>query len=420
MSDDSLFRPEALDAGKGKLIGAVALYSPPYRWLLVTAVAMVTLAIAAFLVFGSYTKRERVMGQLVPTAGVLNVAPPVSGTVDSIEVREGQRVRAGDPLMTVSAEVAISSGGVREMVRAQLETQRTQLKSDLSGQSLLADEATRGLRERAATLESQLRELELQHTHRVRQVELARSQLEKLSMMRTQGYVSNSQVDQQEASVLDAEARLQESVRARLDVQGQLLQVRQQLREQPLSARQQRNEMGRKLAETEQAIVENEARRSVVLRAPADGVVGALLFKVGQIVNAGQTAVSVLPADGKLEAQLMVPSRAIGFIHPGQTVVLRYQAYPYQKFGQQYGQVTGISRSALSPQEVAALTGAPNVQEQHYRLTVALARQDIAVYDRTEHLRPGMALDADLLLDRRTLIEWVLEPIYALGRRASN
>ncbi|KWE96311.1 anibiotic ABC transporter [Burkholderia ubonensis] len=416
---DSLFRPEALDASKGKLIGTVALYSPPYRWLLIAIVAVIAVSVAVFMVLGTYTKRERVMGQLVPSAGVLNVSPPVTGTVERIEVREGQRVRAGDPLITVSAEVATSLGDAREMVRTQLETQRERLRSDLSGQTVLAEEAIRGLKDRAATLERQLRELQMQHTHRVRQVELARSQLEKLSMMRTQGYASNSQVDQQEASVLDAEARLQDSVRAQLDVQGQLIQARQQLREQPLNARQQRNEMGRKLAETEQAIVENEARRSVVLRAPADGVVGAILFKVGQIINAGQTAASVLPADGRLEAQLMVPSRAIGFIHPGQTVVLRYEAYPYQKFGQQYGRVSGISRSALSPQEVATLTGQPNVQEQHYRLTVTLDRQDIAVYDRTERLRPGMALDADLLLDRRTLIEWVLEPIYALGRRVS-
>ncbi|KWB67453.1 anibiotic ABC transporter [Burkholderia ubonensis] len=416
---DSLFRPEALDASKGKLIGTVALYSPPYRWLLIAIVAVIAVSVAAFMVLGTYTKRERVMGQLVPSAGVLNVSPPVTGTVERIEVREGQRVRAGDPLITVSAEVATSLGDAREMVRTQLETQRERLRSDLSGQTVLAEEAIRGLKDRAATLERQLRELQMQHTHRVRQVELARSQLEKLSMMRTQGYASNSQVDQQEASVLDAEARLQDSVRAQLDVQGQLIQARQQLREQPLNARQQRNEMGRKLAETEQAIVENEARRSVVLRAQADGVVGAILFKVGQIINAGQTAASVLPADGRLEAQLMVPSRAIGFIHPGQTVVLRYEAYPYQKFGQQYGRVSGISRSALSPQEVATLTGQPNVQEQHYRLTVTLDRQDIAVYDRTERLRPGMALDADLLLDRRTLIEWVLEPIYALGRRVS-
>ncbi|WP_232467470.1 HlyD family secretion protein [Burkholderia ubonensis] len=395
------------------------MYSPPYRWLLIAIVAVIAVSVAAFMVLGTYTKRERVMGQLVPSAGVLNVSPPVTGTVERIEVREGQRVRAGDPLITVSAEVATSLGDAREMVRTQLETQRERLRSDLSGQTVLAEEAIRGLKDRAATLERQLRELQMQHTHRVRQVELARSQLEKLSMMRTQGYASNSQVDQQEASVLDAEARLQDSVRAQLDVQGQLIQARQQLREQPLNARQQRNEMGRKLAETEQAIVENEARRSVVLRAPADGVVGAILFKVGQIINAGQTAASVLPADGRLEAQLMVPSRAIGFIHPGQTVVLRYEAYPYQKFGQQYGRVSGISRSALSPQEVATLTGQPNVQEQHYRLTVTLDRQDIAVYDRTERLRPGMALDADLLLDRRTLIEWVLEPIYALGRRVS-
>ena len=116
----------------------------------------------------------------------------------------------------------------------------------------------------------------------------------------------------------------------------------------------------------------------------------------------------------------MVPSRAIGFIRNGERVVLRYQAYPYQKFGQQYGRVADVSRSALSPQEVANLTGQPNVQEQHYRVVVALARQDIVAYGRNEQLRPGMALEADVLIDKRRLIEWVLEPLFALGRRAAS
>ncbi|WP_260428515.1 hypothetical protein [Burkholderia stagnalis] len=78
-----------------------------------------------------------------------------------------------------------------------------------------------------------------------------------------------------------------------------------------------------------------------------------------------------------------------------------------------------VSRTALSPQEVANLTGQTNVPEQLYRLIVALDRQDIAAYGKREALRPGMALEADVLIDKRRLIEWVLEPLYALGRRAS-
>jgi len=416
---DSLFRQEALDATRHKLMGTVSLYSPPWRWLTIGVATATTLALVAFLVFGTYTKRERVAGQLLPAKGLLTVAPPLMGTVIDTRVREGQTVAAGAELMAVSAEVATELGSTRERVGEQLRLQRTRLEADLASQSQLRDEANRGLRARAAALNDQLAQIALQKTQRARQIELAQRQLGKLQSMREQGYASNSQVEQQEAALLDAQARVQDLARQRLDVEQQLDQIRQQLRELPLNTRNQQNDIERKLADVDQSIAENEARRAVILRAPQASVVAALLAKPGQVVNAGQSVVSLLPQGAQLEAQLMVPSRAIGFVRPGARVVLRYQAYPFQKFGQQFGRVSDVSRTALSPQEVANLTGQTNVPEQLYRVIVALDRQDIAAYGKREALRPGMALEADVLIDKRRLIEWVLEPLYALGRRAS-
>ncbi|WP_334043060.1 HlyD family secretion protein [Burkholderia ambifaria] len=416
---DSLFRQEALDATKHKLLGTVSLYSPPSRWIMIGIVTALTLAVVAFFAFGTYTKRERVTGQLLPARGLLTVAPPMMGTVVDMRVREGQRVAAGAELMTVSGEVASELGSTREMVGRQLAYQRSRLQADLANQFQLSDETRRGLVARSKALAAQLDEIALERTQRMRQVELATSQLDKLQSMRAQGYASNSQVEQQEATLLDARARLQDLARQRLDVEQQMDQCRQQLRELPLNTRNQQSAIERKLAELDQSITENEARRIVVLRAPQSGVIAALLAKPGQVVNAGQSVASLLPQGAPLEAQLMVPSRAIGFVRPGARVVLRYEAYPFQKFGQQFGRVIEVSRTALTPQEAATLTGRTDVREQLYRVTVALDRQDVIAYGRHEPLRPGMALEADVLMDRRRLIEWVLEPLYALGRRAS-
>ncbi|MGU7785156.1 HlyD family secretion protein [Burkholderia sp. PU8-34] len=416
---DSLFRQEALDATKHKLMGTVSLYSPPWRWLMIAIAVAATLAMIVFFVFGTYTKRERVAGQLLPATGLMTVAPPLTGTVIDMRVREGQAVAAGAELMAISAEVATELGGTREMVAQQLKLQRARLETDLTSQLQLSGEAKRGLQARASALNDQLAEIALQKTQRTRQIELAHRQLDKLQAMREQGYASNSQVEQQEAALLDAQARLQDLARQRLDVEQQLDQIRQQLRELPLSTRTQQNDIERKLADVGQSLAENEARRAVILRAPQASVVAALLAKPGQVVNAGQSVVSLLPQGAQLEAQLMVPSRAIGFVRVGARVALRYEAYPFQKFGQQFGHVTEVSRTALSPQEVANLTGRANVPEQLYRVVVALDRQDIDAYGKREALRPGMALEADVLIDKRRLIEWVLEPLYALGRRVS-
>ncbi|WP_249179636.1 HlyD family secretion protein [Burkholderia dolosa] len=400
-------------------MGTVILYSPPWRWLMIGVAVALTLAVVAFFVFGSYTKRERVTGQLLPATGLLTVAPPLTGTVADTRVREGQRVAAGAELLTISAEVATELGGTRETVTRQLKFQRSRLETDLTSLSQLSSEAQRGLQTRAAALDDQLKQIARQNAQRLRQAELAQRQLDKLQSMRELGYASNSQVEQQEGVLLDAQARLQELARQRVDVGQQLAQTRQQLRELPLTTRNQQNDIRRKLADIDRSIAENEARRTIILRAPLPSVVAALLAKPGQIVNAGQSAVSLLPQGAPLEAQLMVPSRAIGFVRTGARVVLRYEAYPFQKFGQQFGRVTVVSRTALSPQEVANLTGRTNVPEQLYRVVVALDRQDIVAYGKHEALRPGMALEADVLIDRRRLIEWVLEPLYALGRRVS-
>ncbi len=113
--------------------------------------------------------------------------------------------------------------------------------------------------------------------------------------------------------------------------------------------------------------MENESRRSVDLRAPEEGTVSAVLVKPGQIVSAGQTIAMLLPDNAHLQARILLSSRAIGFIHTGQRVVLRYESFPWQKFGQHSGAVSEISTSPVTsgnrryhrqyPDSGAALSG---------------------------------------------------------------
>jgi membrane fusion protein len=116
-----------------------------------------------------------------------------------------------------------------------------------------------------------------------------------------------------------------------------------------------------------------------------------------------------------LQAHLYAPSRAIGFIRPADHVLLRYQAFPYQKFGHAQGVVASVSRTALSASELAgAPTGAAANGEPLYRITVILARPTITAYGKPQPLQAGMLVDADILQEKRKLYEWVLEPLYSL------
>ena len=122
-----------------------------------------------------------------------------------------------------------------------------------------------------------------------------------------------------------------------------------------------------------------------------------------------------MPEHSRLEARLYAPSATIGFVRPGNLVQLRYQSFPYQKFGQHEGRVQSVSNNAVSSSELAGFTSADIPPgEPVYAITVALTQQAVTAYGKQWPLQAGMRLDADVLQETRRLYEWVLEPLYSI------
>ncbi len=128
---------------------------------------------------------------------------------------------------------------------------------------------------------------------------------------------------------------------------------------------------------------------------------------------------TIVPSRERMQAELLAPSTSIGFLRSGQRVLLRYSAFPYQKFGEYGGTVTEISRAALQAEELKALVPTMSPADQSrtfYRVTVAPERPDVTAYGRSEPLQASMQVDARVLLDRRPIYQWILEPLYSLHR----
>ena len=112
---------------------------------------------------------------------------------------------------------------------------------------------------------------------------------------------------------------------------------------------------------------------------------------------------------------LLIPVRSVGFIESGQSLAIRYDAFPYQKFGIYQGKVSQLSKTLLLPNE---LLNAPTlVNEPVYRVTALLDKPNVQAYGKDFSLKPGMTLSADISLGDRSLIQWLLEPIYSLKGR---
>jgi membrane fusion protein len=123
----------------------------------------------------------------------------------------------------------------------------------------------------------------------------------------------------------------------------------------------------------------------------------------------------IVPDGIPLRANLYVPSRAIGFVRKGQEIRLLYDAFPYERFGSYVAHVEAISRLAVAGPE----TDAPfKIDEPVYRVTATLDRQQINAYGEPITLQAGMTLAGNLVLERQSFLDWVLDPVRAVSKRS--
>jgi len=421
--EGSLFRSEVLDAPSQAWLGTVRLATPVSTQAWTVAALLIGASILAWLFAGHYTQRVHVTGLLVPRAGLISLTANTVGVVDHVAAAEGDRVVAGQILVSLSGEhTSKALGNTAAGVSTQLQRQASSLRQDIGDALTLRDKQAEDNRTQQTLLKDQLAQIDAQIAIEKKQMALVQDLVNKWSGLVAGGYIPALQVEQEQSALLADESQLRSLQQQHAGTRQQLSALDDQLTQLPLAVSAKLNELRRQLAQVEQALAQNEASRASELRAPASGVVSSLLVKPGASVSLGQPLLAIVPDGSRLQAQLLVPSQAVGFVHPGVDVTLHYQAFPYQKFGLQHGVVRSVSRSALMPGEVTLLLGGgtPPSTDSLYLARVDLANQNVQAYGQQQPLRPGMALEADMLLDRRRIVEWIFEPLYGMGHRWSS
>ena len=166
----------------------------------------------------------------------------------------------------------------------------------------------------------------------------------------------------------------------------------------------------REASTANQEVIDHESQKEFLVVAAADGIVAAILPKVGDTVLERDLLVSISPTNSKYYVDLFVPSSAIGFIERSNNVKLRYETYPYQKFGEYGASVTSISPVALDRNELKQLSLST---DSYYRVQVAPLKQWVRAYGHNFSLHDGIKVEADIEVETRKIFEWILEPFYA-------
>ncbi|MGZ5649391.1 MAG: HlyD family secretion protein, partial [Usitatibacter sp.] len=269
---------------------------------------------------------------------------------------------------------------------------------------------------RQSALAKELAQLDTEIFSQAQRAMLAQDGLRRAYRLEGIGFLSAAGLDKERDSALDQESRLEAARRTRLALARDLAAVEFDIASARARANAQLASLDAQRAALDQEGIERGLQYRAEIVAPSSGIVATVLVEPGQTVTSGTPLATIIPSHARLEAHLYAPSRSIGFVRAGQVVLLRYLSYPHQKFGSHKARVLAVSRNPMPPNELG-FTPIDGSREPLYRIKVALDEQSITAYGKQEPLQAGMQVEADILLDRRRLIEWIFEPLLSLAGR---
>lgn len=400
-----LFRREALNARKQDWLGRPSVTQPiPVRMAMLLGV-LAACAVAAFLIFGTYTHRVRLDGAVTSSAGVVEVFAPLDGKIASVNFAENDRVDTGEVLFGMDTGSTTADGDTQQRIIQNLSAERAALEADITRKRQMFDLEVQTLRNSLTLLEAQSqqlrREIALLHSH----ADLLSASADRYATLITKGIGTQQELEERQERHLDQAARLETLHRLALTNQQERAALRAALNALPLQRDETLSELHRAIARTERDLIEQAAARAIQVTAPQRGTVTAIRGYKGQMVKAHTPVLAILPEDGTPEIHLMAPSSAIAFVRPGARVSLRYAAFPHQKFGQHGGTVKTVSRVAVPATSQAT---------PQYRITIEPDAPWVLAYGQREPLQADMQVEADVLLEERHLYEWIIAPVLTL------
>ena len=413
--DNGLFRENAVAKQAARLDGEVAIAQPlPSKVLFFTLLSVICISLA-FLANASFHRKETVVGYLSPNTGTSKIISPTSGIISEFMVASGERVEKGQPIALITMPQLTADGAslVGELYRSTM-TQLSLLDKRIDKENLAHQQALSSTNDEIAFSHQSLAQTQSQIVHATDRLRIQTQRYDNLVRLFGDGAIARIDVDTQEEQVIFLKQQVAELNVREQQQSNELNRLQQQLNILPTEHSQSIALLESEKASLSQQLTRNQASGEWLITAPNDGIVTNIALSIGASVRQQQYLMTIMPKDSPLKAVLLVPSRAYGFVEAGQSTKLRFDAFPYQQFGLFDGEVTYTSRYIVLPGEVEMPV---RVDIPVYQVEVAMASQQISAYGQSVPLQPGMTISADIVLEKRSLLSWLFEPIISLKGR---
>lgn len=406
-----LFREEALEyqSASNSRFGKPTGVLPP-SWSLITLFLAIFMgALVVFLLTVDFARKETVRGKLRVDGAEAKLFALEPGLITKVMVEDGQLVSTGDPIAEITSERYLSDGGaLSEATLKGLERERATLERRRGAIETSSDLSIRSAEQRYNDAKRQQGELSAQLAVAQRRLEIARNRAKDAEEFLAEQLIAEPQLNERleaaaslEQMVLQTRAQASEAVAA---------QARAKLEKRQLEANRDRDlaDIDLRIEQMQAQIQRTNSETVHIVRAAIGGKVTGLQAREGEHSTSGVPLGVIIPEKSALIAEVYLPSRAIGFVEPGQEVKLQYDAFPYQKFGVAFGTIDKVANTSQLPQEIGVVS---HTGEPLYRVSISLEKQNAHAFSRDIPLQPGMELTANIVLENRRLLEWLLEPL---------
>lgn len=411
-----LFRSQVLQRQADRLQGDILLLPRLSHTVILLSLLLWLSAVVVWLTTSQYTRKATVPGWIEPSGGIVRLYGVSSGLVERVLVEEGEWVTEGQSLVIVDAGRILEGGSpLGNLLADEYEEQRALLHARLDRGERIFAERQRWLDKRLNSLKKRLALLQEQQLIQRESFAIAVEQVGRLRKLRKNGHASSAELEAARARELELRERGKAISSSRLELQEQIQDLTTESALFPEEYANSRSELHARLSGISQKITQLQGQESYVIRASRSGMVSNLQVREGQRLDPGKPALALVPEHRQMTAQLLVPVRAAGFLDSGLPLNIRYDAFPYQKFGIYHGGINKISSSVLLPEEL--LNAPVSVREPVFRVTAELDHAAVHAYGRDFPLKPGMTLAADIRLSERSLLQWLMEPLFSLKGR---
>ena len=422
MENNGLFRQEAINYQKAKWMGKALLIKGYSAWFvfLLSIVFIIVLVLA--VIFGTYTRRINVPGEITTQPRAINLFSTQQGFIINSHVKVGDKVKKGDPIYELDVSQTTQLGNVTQKT---IESINNQIKNISEIIETLKENKQITLN----ALKQQIDEYNKFHQDSLLLVKNAEKGMSEMyeSMQnyadyQKKGLINNEQFNNQRYLYYQQQNSYQFLQNQIIQENLSIIQLNSELVTKIADFDNKISEYQFQLNALQRQLTEVNAKGTLIVSAPSDGRIESLSVTEGQMVKTDDSLAQLIPANtDSYNLVLWAPNESVPYISINDKINIRYEAYPYQRFGQFSGKIMSISNVPASSQEMSTYSSSPlsrnNINYQaYYKVIVSLDKQQMVKFNNKIKLTNGMKADITLFLEKRPIYQWMLSPFYDIQK----